>query len=117
MAWVADRPVVEAVVFDGERTRVGGFTPGVGADRAIRLSDAAAAAPGAAKLNELYPYGILKPRLKRLTFAGDPAEDLEAGLMSAEDPALVGQVGAPFLARYRLRFDFPAGRLLLAPGQ
>jgi hypothetical protein len=35
--------------------------------------------------------------------------------MGAEDPALAGQLGAPFLSRYRLRFDFPAGRLLLAP--
>jgi hypothetical protein len=35
--------------------------------------------------------------------------------MHAEDPKLAGQIGAPFLSRYRLRFDFPAGRLELAP--
>jgi len=115
MTWVADRPVVQATVSDGTRTLTGGFTPGVGADRAVRLSDAAARAPGAARLNELYPYGILQPRLASLTFAGVVAEDLASGLMGAEDPALKGQIGAPFLARYRLRFDFPAGRLLLAP--
>lgn len=117
MAWVADRPVVEATVSDGDKTRTGSFAPGIGADRAVRLSDAAASAPGAAKLNELYPYGVLQPRLKRLAFAGEVAEDLASGLMGAEDPALVGQIGAPYLARYRLRFDFPAGRLLLAPAQ
>ncbi|MDB5424124.1 MAG: hypothetical protein JWQ29_1540 [Phenylobacterium sp.] len=115
MTWVADRPVVEATASDGVRTLTANFTPGTGADRAVRLSDAAARAPGAARLGELYPYGILKPRLHSLAFAGAVSEDLAAGLMGAEDPALAGQLGAPFLARYRLRFDFPAGRLLLAP--
>jgi hypothetical protein len=37
--------------------------------------------------------------------------------MPAEDPALAGQIGAPLLSRYRLRFDFPAGKLLLAPAK
>ena len=115
MAWVADRPVVRATVSDGARVLTGGFTPGIGADRAVRLSDAVASAPGATKLVELYPYGILQPRLARLAFAGDVAENLAAGLMGAEDPALKGQIGAPFLAHYRLRFDFPAGRLLIRP--
>jgi hypothetical protein len=115
IAWVADRPTVEATVSDGARTLTALFAPGVGADRAVRLSDAKASAPGAAKVGELYPYGILKPRLHSLTFAGLVSEDLTAGLIGAEDPALAGQIGAPFLARYRLRFDFPAGRLLLAP--
>ena len=115
IAWVADRPTVQATVSDGDRTLTARFTPGVGADRAVRLSDVKARAPGAAKLNELYPYGILKPRLHSLTFAGVASEDLAAGLIGAEDPELAGQIGAPFLARYRLRFDFPAGRLLLAP--
>ncbi len=36
------------------------------------------------------------------------------GLMASEDPALAGQIGAPYLSRYRLRFDFPGGKLLLA---
>jgi hypothetical protein len=115
MGWAAQRPVVRATVTDGRNTLTAAFTPGVGADRAVRLSDAKASVPGAPRLNELYPYGVLQPRLKSLTLAGELVEDLPAGLMGAEDPALAGQIGAPFLSRYRLRFDFPAGRLLLAP--
>jgi hypothetical protein len=117
MRWIADRPVVEAAASDGARSLTAGFTPGIGADRAVRLSDVVASAPGAARLVELYPYGILKPRLKSFAFAGEVSEDLPAGLMHAEDPALAGQIGAPLLSRYRLRFDFPAGRLLLAPAE
>ncbi len=115
MSWVAGRPVVQATASDGARSLTAGFAPGVGADRAVRLSDVAADAPGAKKLIEVYPYGVLQPRLQSLAFAGDVARDLPSGLVHAEDPKLAGQIGAPFLSRYRLRFDFPAGRLRLAP--
>lgn len=113
--WIAERPVIKAAASDGATRLVGGFTPGVGVDRAVRLSDAAASAPGAAKLIELYPYGLLKPRLARFAFAGLTQTDVPAGLVHAEDPALAGQIGAPLLSHYRLRFDFPAGKLRLAP--
>jgi hypothetical protein len=115
MRWIAERPVVAAKASDGVRSLTANFTPGIGADRAVRLSDVAASAPGAKKLLELYPYGVLAPRLDSLTFAGDVFLDLPSGLMHAEDPKLAGQIGAPFLSRYRLRFNFPAGRLELAP--
>jgi hypothetical protein len=115
MAWVAERPVVKATASDGAKSLTANFTPGIGADRAVRLSDVVASAPGAGKLLEVYPYGVLKPALAGLAFAGDVAEDLPSGLMHAEDPKLAGQIGAPFLSRYRLRFDFPAGRLELTP--
>lgn len=115
LGWVAERPVVRVSVADGPRTLTGAFALGTGADRAVRLSDAVADAPGARSRKELYPYGVLAPRLRAMSFAGDLAENLPAGLMAAEDPALAGQLGAPLLARYRLRFDFPAGQLLLAP--
>jgi len=115
MAWVAERPVVAATASDGTRSLTANFTPGIGVDRAVRLSDVVAGAPGANKLLEVYPYGILAPRLDSLTFAGDASRDLPSGLMHAEDPKLTGQIGAPFLSRYRLRFDFPSGRLELAP--
>jgi hypothetical protein len=116
MSWVAGRPVVRAAVSDGPHAFAGAFTPGVGADTAVRLSDALARAPGPPKdkTKELYPYGVLFPRLRAVSFAGALSENLPAGLMKAEDPALAGQLGAPFLSRWRLRFDFPAGRLLLA---
>ncbi len=115
LRWVAGRPVVTATVSDGVVTRSGGFSPGVGVDRAVRISDAMAQVPGAAKAIELYPYGILQPRLARLDFAGAAFMDLPSGLVLAEDPALAGLIGAPLLSRWRLRFDFPKGRLLLAP--
>src|SRR5579859_291099 len=115
MDWLADRPVVRAAVSDGPHAFSGAFTPGIGADTTIRLSDALAAAPGAPKPKELYPYGIAFPRLRALSFAGALSENLPAGLMKAEDPALAGQIGTQLLSHYRLRFDFPAGKLLLAP--
>ncbi len=102
-----------ATASDGPRTLAGGFAPATGADTAVRLSDAVASAPGAAKPKELYPYGVLRPRLRALSFAGGLSENLPAGLMKAEDPDLAGQIGAPLLSRFRLRFDFPAGKLLL----
>ena len=117
LTWVAGRPAVDATVSDGEHTITGAFAPGVGADRAIRISDATAHVEGAAKPKELYPYGILEPRLRTLSFGGEVSEDVTGGLIAAEDPQLAGEIGAPFLSRYRLRFDFPAGRLLLAPSR
>lgn len=119
LAWVAGRPVVGAAVADGPHAFAGAFTPATGGDRAVRVSDAYARAPGPppARLKELYPYGVLQPRLRALSFAGRLTENLRAGLMKAEDPALAGEIGAPLLARYRLRFDFPAGKLLLAPAR
>jgi len=113
MSWVAGRPTVAAAVSDGSRTRAGAFTPGTGADTGVRLSDAIASAPGARKPKETYPFGVVFPRLRALSFAGRLDENLPAGLIKAEDPALIGQIGAPLLAHWRLRFDFPTGRLLL----
>ena len=117
MTWLAERPVVAAAASDGTHTQAGAFTPGTGADTVVRISDAVASAPGAVKPKELYPYGILRPRLRALSFAGALQENLPAGLLKAEDPALLGQIGAPLLAHWRLRFDFPAGKLLLAPAR
>ena len=115
IAWVAGRPAVTAAVADGPHAWAGKFTPGIGADRAIRISDASARVLGAAKPKELYPYGILEPRLRALSFAGELSENLHSGLIASADPGLAGEIGAPFLSRYRLRFDFPAGQMLLAP--
>ena len=115
MAWVADRPGVIAAVADGPHTVSDLFAPATGADTGLRLSDAIASVAGAARPDELYPYGVYRPRLRALSFAGALSENLPTGLMKAENPRLAGQIGAPLLARYRLRFDFPAGRLLLAP--
>lgn len=114
LRWVADRPVVTAAVADGPHAFAGAFTPATGSDTAIRISDAVAQVARAAKPKELYPYGVSRPRLRALSFAGVLSENLPGGLLKAEDPALTGQIGAPLLSHYRLRFDFPAGKLLLA---
>ena len=113
MAWLAGRPVVRAGVSDGPHARAGAFAAATGADTGVRLSDAAAAVAGARKPVELYPYGVYRPRLRAFSFAGGLAENLPSGLIPAEDPALIGQIGAPVLSRWRLRFDFPRRRLLL----
>ena len=115
MRWVAERPVVNAAVADGPHAMTGTFAPATGSDTAVRLSDAVARAPGAGKTKELYPYGVLFPRLRALSFAGALSENLPAGLLKAENPGLTGEIGAPLLSHYRLRFDFPAGHLHLAP--
>ena len=119
IAWVAGRPVVAAAVADGPRAFAGAFAPATGGDRALRISDAYARArgPPKARLKELYPYGVLQPRLRAFSFAGRLSENLRAGLVAAEDPALAGEIGAPLLAQWRLRFDFPAGKLILAPAR
>jgi hypothetical protein len=122
MGWVAGRPVVGAAVSDGPHAFSGSFAPATGADTFIRLSDGVAKAQtssggGAAKPKELYSYGVLRPRLRALSFAGELRENLLSGLIPAEDPALAGQIGAPLLSHWRLRFDFPAGKLLLAPAK
>lgn len=115
LRWIAGVPAVEAGVSDGARAWQGEFAPATGAPTPVRISDAYAGAPGAPKRDELYPGGAAWPRLRALSFAGDLLQDLPAGLLPAGDPALAGQIGAPVLRRWRLRFDFAAGRLLLAP--
>ena len=114
MGWIAERPVVTAAVADGPHAFSGAFTPATGADTGVRLSDGLTTVKRAPKPKELYPYGVYRPRLRAFSFAGILSENLPAGLIQAEAPDLAGQIGAPILSRWRLRFDFPAGRLLLA---
>ena len=52
----------------------------------------------------------------RVTFAGASGRDVAAGLMKPEG-AVAGVLGAQVLAHFRLRFDFPAGRLTVAPAR
>lgn len=114
LQWVGGAPAVAASATDGPRAITGAFVLATGSDTAVRLSDSLAAAPGADKPPELYPYGVLRPRLRALSLAGDIAEDVPAGLIKAE-PEQAGEIGAPLLFAWRVRFDFPAGRVLLAP--
>lgn len=117
LTWIAGVPTAEASASDGPHAFTGAFALATGSDTAARLSDAYAAAPGAAKPQELYPYGVLRPRLRALSFAGGIAEAVPAGLVKSPDPALAGEIGAPLLMAFRLRFDFPAGRLELTPNE
>jgi hypothetical protein len=112
---IAGLPTVAASVSDGSKTISGAFLIGTGADAPLRLSDAAAAAPGAQKPQELYPNGVLRPRLRALSFVGRLYEGLLAGLLKPADPQITGEIGAALLHDLRIRLDMPGGRLLVAP--
>jgi hypothetical protein len=114
LGWSQGRPVVQAAVSDDGRALQGRFVPATGSDTPVRLRDDLADAPGAAKREGLYPFGALRPRLRALSLAGDLYEQVPAGLVARAGFEADGEIGAPVLSRYRLRFDFPGGRLGLA---
>jgi hypothetical protein len=111
LTWLDGRPTVAAAVSDGPRAFRGPFAISTGLDAPVRLPDAWTRPLPA----EAYPYGVLRPSLRALSFGGELAENVPAGL--ATDAA--GAIGAPVLARWRLRFDYPRGELRLAlhPGR
>ncbi|CAN5679315.1 hypothetical protein BH11PSE1_BH11PSE1_26070 [soil metagenome] len=104
-------PVVDAAIADGPRTAVGSFVVATGLDSAVRLDEALARVPGA-RAEDVAPYGPRRARLRALSLAGDLLENLLSGLQPHVQGA-VGAVGPPVLSRWRLRFDFPRGRLIL----
>jgi hypothetical protein len=112
--WAEGRPVASAGVADDARAMRGAFVLSTGSDTPVRLRDDLADAPGAAKREALYPYGALRPKVRALSFAGDLFENQASGLAARSDLPATGEIGAPVLSRYRLRFDFPAGRLWLS---
>jgi hypothetical protein len=107
LAWSAGRPVAAAAVAAGGRTLAGDFVLATGSDTPVRLRDDLADAPGAAKREGVYPFGGIAARLRALSFAGDLYENLPAGLLAKAGTEAAGEIGAPVLAHYRLRFDFP----------
>lgn len=109
-------PVIQAGAADGAHARLGGFVAATGADTPLRLSDRIAHVDGAAKPEALYPYGAARPALRALSLAGALDQFVKAGLIKADalPPGALGEIGAPILSRYVLRFDFPRRRLLLA---
>jgi hypothetical protein len=117
LAWIAGRPTAIAGAADGPHALRGAFALAIGGDAAVRLSEGLAATPGAAKPKELYPYGVLRPRLRAFSFAGALWQGLPAGLVAAQDPALAGEIGTPLLAAWRLRFDLKHDELLMSPAQ
>ena len=114
LAWSASRPVAAGGVADGRHAFLGDFVLATGSDTPVRLRDDLADAPGAARRESVYPYGGVAAQLRALSFAGDLYENLPSGLLAKADLAAAGEIGAPVLAHYRLRFDFPALQLELA---
>lgn len=114
LSWDLGRPTVRAAVSDDLHEIRGPFVIATGANAPVRLADDLAQAPGAAKPAELYPDGVWLARLPQVTFARAVGRDVAAGLMTP-DGDVVGVLGGPVLAHFRLRFDFPAGRLVVAP--
>lgn len=113
IAWIAGRPTVPATVSDGTAGQAVALSVATGADAPVRLSEGLAGAPGASKPEELYPYGVLRPRLAALAFAGHVWRELPAGLLKAE-AGVDGELGAPLLVGLKVRFDLAADRLTLA---
>lgn len=116
MTWDEGRPVVQAEVADGQRALRGPFTPATGLSAAVRLADDLASVSGTDRPQELQPQGVWLAHLLQLGFAGRRIEDQGAGLAPASGEA-AGAIGGPVLARFRLRFDFPRGKLLVAPAR
>lgn len=111
-------PTVTADASDGASTLSGDFVPATGADAAVRLDGRLAGAPGAERAEDVLPDGPRRATLSSLRVAGAAFRNLPGGLLRAEDaPGAVGVLGPPVLARWRLRFDFPGRRLVLAPAR
>lgn len=114
LGWDLGRPTVDAAVSDDDHRIAGRFVVATGANVPVRLADDLAQTPGATETKELYPEGVWMARLPELDFAGAMGRDVAAGLMKPEGD-VVGVLGGPVLAHFRLRFDFPRARLVVDP--
>lgn len=114
LGWDLGRPTARAEVADGTVGLAGPFVIATGGAVAVRLADDLAGAPGAARPQELYPDGVGLARLSALAFAGAVQGEVAAGLTRPEGD-VAGVIGGPALAGFRLRFDFPRKRLIVAP--
>jgi hypothetical protein len=110
LLWEDGRPAVEAAAADEAREVRGRFVVATGANTPVRLAEDLASVPELADLRELGPEGRWLARLPRVSFAGATGRDVGAGLTPPEGD-IVGVLGGPVLAHFRLRFDFPAARL------
>jgi hypothetical protein len=114
LGWDRGRPTAQGSVSDDAYQVKGRFVIATGANAPIRLADDLAQAPGAVESKELYPDGRWFARLPQVDFAGATGRDVAAGLMTPEGD-VVGVIGGAVLAHFRLRFDFPASRLVVEP--
>ena len=115
LGWDGGRPTLQAEASDGARTLSGPFVVATGANVPARLADDVAAAPLAAKPQELYPDGVWLAKLAGLRLAGRELAPVAAGLAKPDGEA-AGLVGGQALSGWRLRFDFPGSTLSLGPG-
>ena len=112
ISWHDALPVVPGALSDGPTARIVTLVPATGLDTAVRLSPALAAVPGG-DAKAMSPYGQGGAELRALSLGNRLFEDLQVGLSDGQTKA-DGSVGLQVLGRWRLRFDFPAGRLHLA---
>lgn len=113
LSWDLGRPTVAAAVADEVRRISGRFVVATGTNVPLRLADDLAQI-GATETKELYPEGVWLARLPEVDFAGATGRDVAAGLMKPEGD-VVGVLGGAVLAHFRLRFDFPRGKLVVDP--
>jgi hypothetical protein len=111
MIWRDAVPRVMGAISDGPTARTVALVPATGLDAAVRLSPAVATVPGG-EPKSLAPYEAGRAELRALSLGGELFEHLKAGLTPEDAPADAA-VGLEVLGRWRLRFDFPAGRLHL----
>ncbi|WP_300577921.1 hypothetical protein [Phenylobacterium sp.] len=109
LSWTSGRPVVWAALSDGATARRIQVAPSSGLDAAVRLAPGEVTSMAAPE--SLAPYETGRAALRALSLGGVLFENLQAGLSGEE----VSAVGPGILDHWRLRFDFPAGRLLLIP--
>jgi hypothetical protein len=113
VAWVVGVPTIDASVTDGRLGMAGRFSVDTGS-AGVRI------AAGAARLSRT-PKGIdatsrQRPpaRLAALGLGGDVVRNTPAGLATDAPAGVLGDIGTGVWARYALRLDLRAGRLLLA---
>lgn len=112
LGWDLGRPTVRAAVSDDIHRISGRFVVATGVNVPVRLADDLARTD--VETQELYPQGAWLGRLPEVDFGGARGRDVAAGLMKPEGD-VVGVLGGQVLAHFRLRFDFPNGRLIVDP--
>lgn len=105
---------IRAAVADGPAAMAGGFLVSTGTEAMVRLSTAVAGVGGAETPEGLLDHGRERASLRALSLAGRLYEHVPSGLTARLDGGEMGVIGAPVLARLRLRFDFPGRTLTIA---
>ncbi|WP_309646430.1 hypothetical protein, partial [Phenylobacterium sp.] len=103
---------VRAAVADGPHAQAGVMVLSTGSDAPVRLYQRVAGAWGTKEL--LLPYDEHRANLRALSLGGALFENVPAGLLADGPSDRLGMIGAPILSRWRVRFDFPGRRVLLA---